>query len=293
MYCLLCWYLTLHFLPLFLCLFLLAFASWFSCRAGGSYDDRRFLDDRFSRDGVYSRGAYHRDILEGEHYPHPPPAVGHWPQTRRRSYEEEYPVERDSRRHEKLYVDSYHEICEADKYHEINTFRDGLCSFDNYTDTGFDRPARYSGRERDDYPYDDYDYKHRMAHLNREDSHERDYEYSRYSYDSDYERGSGKDGNWRRRESRERERDKESSRERDPSPYRRHEHSRSRSRGRDDRMRSRSPRSRSHSRSHREDSYDDGRYDRSERRRDRDDKRYHDNYSVVCFIHCISHLRLW
>ncbi|CAN4078139.1 unnamed protein product [Withania somnifera] len=97
----------------------------------------------------------------------------------------------------------------------------------------------------------------------------------------DYERGSRRDGNWRRRESRERERDKESSRERDPSPYRRHERSRSRSRGHDDRLRSRSPRSRSHSCSHREDSYDDGRYDRSERRRDRDDKRYHDNYSVA------------
>ncbi|KAL3330975.1 hypothetical protein AABB24_034666 [Solanum stoloniferum] len=247
-------------------------------RAGGSFDDRRFLDDRFSRDGVYPRGAYHRDILEGEHYPHPPAAVGHWPQTRRRSYEEVYPVERDSRRHEKPYVDSYHEIREADKYHEINTSRDGYHSFDNYPDAGFDRPARYGGREHDD-PYDDYDYKHRMAHPNREDSRERDYEYSRYSYDSDYERGSRRDGNWRRRESHERERDKESSRERDPSPYRRHE--RSRSRGHDDRLRSRSPRSRSHSRSHREDSYDDGRYDRRERRRDRDDKRYHDNYSVA------------
>ncbi|XP_060207531.1 SUPPRESSOR OF ABI3-5 isoform X2 [Lycium barbarum] len=249
-------------------------------RAGGSYDDRRFVDDRFSRDGVYPRGAYHRDILEGEHYPHPPPAVGHWPQTRRRSYEEEYPVERDSRRHEKPYVDSYHEIREADKYHEINTFRDGYRSFDNYPDAGFDRPARYGGREHDEL-YDDYDYRHRMAHPNREDSRERDYEYSRYSYESDYERGSRRDGNCRRRESRERERDKESSRERDPSPYKRHEHSRSRSRGHDDHLRSRSPRSRSHSRSHREDSYDDGRYDRSERRRDRDDKRYHDNYSVA------------
>ncbi|KAF3682291.1 putative UMP/CMP kinase-like isoform 1 [Capsicum annuum] len=249
-------------------------------RGGGSYDDRRFLDDRFSRDGVYPRGAYHRDILEGEHYPHPPIAVGHWPQTRRRSYEEDYPVERDSRRHEKPYVDSYHEIREADKYHEINTFRDGYRSFDSYPDAGFDRPSRYGGREHDD-PYDDYDYKHRMAHTNREDSRERDYEYSRYSYDSDYERGSRRDGNWRRRESRERERDKGSSRERDPSPYRRHERSRSRSRGHDDRLRSRSPRSRSHSRSHREDSYDDIRCDRSERRRERDDKRYHDNYSVA------------
>ncbi|XP_027774989.1 SUPPRESSOR OF ABI3-5 isoform X7 [Solanum pennellii] len=243
-------------------------------------DFRRFLDDRFSRDGVYPRGAYHRDILDGEHYPHPPAAVGRWPQTRRRSYEEVYPLERDSRRHEKPYVDSYHEIREADKYHEINTSRDGYHSFDNYPDAGFDRPARYGGREHDD-PYDDYDYKHRMAHPNREDSRERDYEYSRYSYDSDYERGSRRDDNWRRRESHERERDKESSRERDPSPYRRHDRSRSRSRGHDDRLRSRSPRSRSHSRSHREDSYDDGRYDRSERRRDRDDKRYHDNYSVA------------
>lgn len=277
------------FLPLFLRIFFpICLASCFFGRGGGSYDDRRFLDDRFSRDGVYPRGAYHRDILEGEHYPHPPIAVGHWPQTRRRSYEEDYPVERDSRRHEKPYVDSYHEIREADKYHEINTFRDGYRSFDSYPDAGFDRPSRYGGREHDD-PYDDYDYKHRMAHTNREDSRERDYEYSRYSYDSDYERGSRRDGNWRRRESRERERDKGSSRERDPSPYRRHERSRSRSRGHDDRLRSRSPRSRSHSRSHREDSYDDIRCDRSERRRERDDKRYHDNYSVVCFLFPMLH----
>lgn len=157
--------------------------------------------------------------------------------------------------------------------------------FDNNHDLGFGRPARYGGRDRDDYAYEHYDYRHRVSHQSREDSRERDYDYGRHSYDSDYDRGSRRDSNWRRRDSRDREHDRRaSSRERDHSPYTRHERSRSRSRDRDDRLRSRSPRSRSHSRSHREDSYDDIRYDRSERRRDHDDRRHHDSYSVVCFI---------
>ncbi|XP_031124991.1 SUPPRESSOR OF ABI3-5 isoform X2 [Ipomoea triloba] len=214
-------------------------------RVGGSYDDRRFVDERFSRDNIYPRSGFHRDILEREQYPHPPPPVGLWTQTRRRSYEEEYPLDRDSRRNEKM-------------------------------------PARYGGRDRDDYAYEHYDYRHRVSHQSREDSRERDYDYGRHSYDSDYDRGSRRDSNWRRRDSRDREHDRRaSSRERDHSPYTRHERSRSRSRDRDDRLRSRSPRSRSHSRSHREDSYDDIRYDRSERRRDHDDRRHHDSYSVA------------
>ncbi|KAK9270073.1 hypothetical protein L1049_025647 [Liquidambar formosana] len=254
-------------------------------RVGGSYDDRRFIDDRFSRDNIYPRNAFHRDILERDNYPPPPPAVGIWPQTRRRSYEEEYSLERESRRHEKPYLemDTYRE---ADKYHEIDTFqefdkfRDGYRSADNYRDHGFERPARFGGRDRDDYALDEYDYRPRISHQGREDSRERDYDYGRHSYDSDYDRGSRRDGNWRRRESRDRERDKRClSRERDPSPHRRHE--RSRSRGRDDRPRSRSPRGRSHGRSHREDSYDDGRHERTEKRRDREDKRQHEHYSVA------------
>ncbi|KAK6133798.1 hypothetical protein DH2020_032509 [Rehmannia glutinosa] len=217
-------------------------------RDGGSYDDRRFIDERFSRENVYPRGAFHRDALERDNYPPPPSSVGMWPQTRRRSYEEEYSFERDHRRHEKP-------------------------------------PARYGGRDREDYGYDDYDYRSRVSH-SREDSRERDYDYGRQSYDSDYDRGGRRDGNWRRRESRDREWDKRGlSREKDESPYRRHEHSpshsRSRSRGRDDRARSRSPRSRSHGRSHRGDSYDDSHYDRSDRRRDREDRRQHDHYSVA------------
>ncbi|TYJ03845.1 hypothetical protein E1A91_A12G055300v1 [Gossypium mustelinum] len=137
------------------------------------------------------------------------------------------------------------------------------------------RPSRFGGRERDDNSYDDYDYRPRVSHQSRDNSRERDYEYGRHSYDSDYERGSRRDGNWRRRD-----RDR-LSRERDQSPHRRHERSRSRSHGRDDRPRSRSPRSRSHGRSHREDSYDDGRNDKTEKRRDREEKYQREHYSVA------------
>ncbi|KAH6825103.1 suppressor of abi3-5 [Perilla frutescens var. hirtella] len=216
-------------------------------RDDGSYDDRRFIDERFSRENVYPRGAFHRDVPDRDNYPPPPSSVGMWPQTRRRSYEEEYSFDRDIRRHEKP-------------------------------------PARHGGRDREDYGYDDYDYRSR--HQSKEDSREREYDYGRPSYDSDYDRGGRRDGNWRRRESRDREWEKRGlSRERDESPYRRHEHSpsrsRSRSRGHDDRARSRSPRGRSHGRSYREDSYEDSRYDRGDRRRDREDRRHHDHYSVA------------
>ncbi|KAL6999354.1 hypothetical protein U1Q18_000515 [Sarracenia purpurea var. burkii] len=178
-------------------------------------------------------------------------------------------------------MDAYRE---ADKYHEIDTFqeydkfRDGYRSIDNYRDHGYDRPARYGGRERDDYAYDDYAYRSRISHQSREDSRERDYDYGRHSYDSDYDRGSRRESSWRSRESRDRDRDKRClSREKDRSPHRRHE--RSRSRGHNDRPRSRSPRGRSHGRSYREDSYDDSRHDRSEKRRDRE--HHHENYSVA------------
>ncbi|XP_065850651.1 SUPPRESSOR OF ABI3-5 isoform X2 [Euphorbia lathyris] len=252
-------------------------------RAGGTYDERRF-DDRYARDNIYPRNAFHREILERENYP-PPAAVGLWPQSRRRSYEEDYPLDRESRRHEKPYMDTYGEIdtfCdhEIDSYQEVDKFRDGYRSMDNYRDHGFDRSSRFGGRDRDDYVYDDYDYRNRASTQSRENSRERDYEYGRHSYDSDYERGSKRDGNWRRRESRDRDRDKRSlGRERDQSPHRRHE--RSHSHGHDNRSRSRSPRGRSHGRSQREDSFDDERHERSERWRDRDEKRQRGNYTVA------------
>ncbi|XP_050386966.1 SUPPRESSOR OF ABI3-5 isoform X4 [Argentina anserina] len=227
-------------------------------RVGGSYDERRFIDERYTRDNVYPRNTFHRDVLDRDNYPPPPPphAVGIWPHSRRRSYEEEFPIDRESRRHDK--------------------------HVDNYRDPGFERTSRLGGRDRDDYAYDDFDYRSGITHKTRGDSRERDYDYGRHSYDSDYDRSSRREGNWRRRESRDRERDKKCL-SRETSPYRRHERSRSRSRsrGHDDRPRSRSPRSRSHGRSHREDSYDDGRYERTDKRRDREDKRQREQYSVA------------
>nr|XP_028951162.1 SUPPRESSOR OF ABI3-5-like isoform X3 [Malus domestica] len=188
-------------------------------------------------------------------------------------------------------MDSYHEMDnfldhDSDTFQDFDKFRDSYRSV-NYRDPGFDRIARFGGRDRDDYAYDDFDSRPRSTHQNREDSRERDYDYGRYSYDSDYDGSSRRDGNWRcrgSRESRDRERDKKClSRETEQSPHRRHEQSRSRSisRGHDDRPRSRSPRGRSHGRSHREDSYDDGRYEGTDKRRDRDEKRHREHYSVA------------
>ncbi|KAH8483126.1 hypothetical protein H0E87_027762 [Populus deltoides] len=124
--------------------------------------------------------------------------------------------------------------------------RDGYHSIDNYRDHKFDRASRFGEHDRDDYAYDDYNYKSRTSYQKRGDSRERDYEHGRHSYDSDYERSSRRDGNWRRRESHDRECDKRAlSQEKSQSPNRWHE--RSQFRGYDDRPRSRSPRSRSHS----------------------------------------------
>ncbi|GAV61742.1 RRM_1 domain-containing protein/G-patch domain-containing protein/RRM_6 domain-containing protein [Cephalotus follicularis] len=249
-------------------------------RVGGSYDERRFLDERYSRDNFYQRNAFHRDILERENYPHPLPDVGLWPQSRRRSYEEEYPLDRESRRHNFYHdMDTFRDH-ELDSVQEPDKFRDGYRSADNYRDHGFDRPPRSGGRDRDDYSYEDHDYRSRIPHQNRGGSHDRDYDHGWHSYDSDYDRGSRRDGNWRRRESRDRGDKRELSREKDQSPNTRHE--RSRSYGRDDHSRSRSPRGRSYSRSHRENSYDDDdRYERPEKRRDRDEKRNREHYSVA------------
>ncbi|KHN05369.1 RNA-binding protein 5 [Glycine soja] len=263
-------------------------------------------DERYPRDAVYQRNNFHRDILDREAYLPPGPPVGHWSQAKRRGYDEDYALDRESRRFQRPYHESYNQIDgfrdrEIDTYPEYERFRDGYTGIENYGDRGYDKPARFVGNDHgDDYAYDDdYDYKSRASsHHHREDSHERDYDHGRHSYDSDYERGSRRDSNWRQRESRDRERDKRGhSRERDLSPHRRrersrshsrsrsrshsHSHSRSQSRGHDDHPRSRSPRGRSHGRSYKADSYSDSRYDKSERRRDRDDKRQREHYSVA------------
>ncbi|CAA6660668.1 unnamed protein product [Spirodela intermedia] len=212
-------------------------------RVDGSYSGRRILDEGFSRDPVYPRSGYNRDVLSRDPYPAPPHVPELWHQERR-NLEEDYGTIRDSRR-------------DADSYHEIDSL---------------------AGRGHDEFSNDDYEHLNRVPHQSRENSRDRESEFSRYNYDSDYDRAK-RDNSWRRRDTR--ERDSRDSREREPSPRRRRE--RSRSRGHDDRSRSRSPRGRSHSRSHREDSYDDTRYARSDRKRerDRDDRRHNDSTSVA------------
>lgn len=86
----------------------------FSDRVGSAYDDRRFVDERFPRDSTYSRGTFHRDV-ERDNHAVPPPA-GQWSQARRRSYEEEYPLESEPRRHAKSY---------PEPYYEMDSFREG------------------------------------------------------------------------------------------------------------------------------------------------------------------------
>ncbi|KAJ0970767.1 hypothetical protein J5N97_018726 [Dioscorea zingiberensis] len=260
-------------------------------RAGGPYGARRYVDEGFSREPVYPRNGFNREVHDRDVYP-PPSVSGMWSQHRRRNFEEEYALIREPRRHENPYHEAFHDMDnyrEADRYQGFDSFHDvrenyrnadSVRDSDSYRDRGFDRHARLGVRDREEIGGDNYEVRHRYPQ-SREDSRERDYEYSRYSYDSDHERGR-RDSIWRRRESRDRERDKRDlSRERDQSPHRRH-HDRSRSRGHDDRSRSRSPRGRSRGRSHREDNYDDDRYERSEKQRDRDrDEKRHFDSSVA------------
>ncbi|KAG9148540.1 hypothetical protein Leryth_022184 [Lithospermum erythrorhizon] len=248
-------------------------------RDDGAYDLRRLLEDR------HTRGP-NQDIVDRENYP-PPPATDLWQQSRRGSYEDEY-----SRQPEKPYEDSYHEMDsfreankynDVDRFHGYDKFRDSR-SIDDYHDHEFDRPARYGARRHDDYPYDDYGYRSRFSHHDRDDSRERDYGYSSHGYDSDHERSGRRGGSWKKSDSRDRERDnRDVSRERDHSPCRKQRQSRSRSHSYDDRPRSRSPRSRSrsHGRSYREDSYEDITHVRNEKRREREDRRQHEHYSVA------------
>lgn len=212
--------------------------------------------------------------------------MGPLPQSRRRNSEETYP--RELRRHEKPSTDTNYD---ADYYHDTEVgSRNGY-----YRDQGHERSSRYDGR--DDYSSS----RSRNYHHNRDDSRGKDYDYARRSYDSDYERGSVRDGNRksgdsqdRERNSRDREwgsRDREGdnrsfSRERDVSPQRRYEKSRSGSAGRDgfSRSRSRSPRGRSHGRSYREDSYEGDHWYGSERRREYEDRHDQDHFSAVYII---------
>ncbi|PKA61661.1 Glycine-rich RNA-binding protein 3, mitochondrial [Apostasia shenzhenica] len=248
-------------------------------RAGGSFGGRR--DEGFSRDSRYSRDAYPREMLDRDFYP-PPPNSGMWSQYRRRHFDEEYAMSRDSRRPAGTFteIDNFNDpkiFQETDSFHDRYRHVDGHYDADGYHENAFERHARSGARDRDE-DRDRYDPRHRGSHESREDSREREYDSGRYDYESDQDKGRS-ESSWRRRGSRDHERENRGlSRERDQSPYgRRYDHSRSR--GHNDRSRSRSPRGRNRGRSYREDSYDDNRYDIYDKRReyDFDEKRYSDS----------------
>ncbi|KAE8709331.1 hypothetical protein F3Y22_tig00110332pilonHSYRG01330 [Hibiscus syriacus] len=137
-----------------------------------SYDERRYLVERYSRDNVYFRGSYHIDFLERENQSAPPAASGIWSQSRRTTYEEEYPHNRDSRRHQKPYADSYSDMDtfrdhEITQFQDFDKFRDGYHGVDNFRNHEFDRSSKFGGRERDS-SYDDYDYRPRISHQSRD-----------------------------------------------------------------------------------------------------------------------------
>ncbi|CAE6076232.1 unnamed protein product [Arabidopsis arenosa] len=240
-------------------------------RFGASYDER-YPDERLMRDDVYN-------------YPPGHNTLGALPQSRRRNYEENYP--REHRRQEKPYIDSNYA---ADYYHDSEAgSHNGY-----YRDHEHERSSRYDGR--DDYSCNDNNYRSRNYQHSRDDGREKDYDYSRRSYDSDYERGSVRDGSRKSRDPQDRERNSRDrewdsrdrewdkrcfSRERDESPHKRYEKSRSRSTGRGEFSRSRSPRGRSHGRSYREDSYEGDHWNESERRREYEDRHDQEHFSAT------------
>ncbi|KAG6494235.1 hypothetical protein ZIOFF_049254 [Zingiber officinale] len=253
-------------------------------RFSGSYGGRRFLADGFPRGSGYPRNSFRNDMHERDIYL-PPHAPGVWSHPRR-NFDGEYALVRDSSKN----VEPYHEMDsfgdpasyrEADSFHDVDKFHDRYRSMerysdeDSYHDYGYDRHGRLADRDREEV-CSDYEIRHHSSHRSREGSRDRGFDHDRYNYDSDHER-SKREGSWRRHGSHDRDHEKRGfGREKDQSPYRQRE--RSHSRGRDDQSRSRSPRSKSR-RSHREESYDDGWYERNDRRwdYDRDEKRYNDS----------------
>ncbi|KAI3925872.1 hypothetical protein MKX01_014512 [Papaver californicum] len=108
---------------------------------------------------------------------------------------------------------------------------------------------------------------------------ERHYNYGRSRYDSDSDIGGKRDGEWKRRDFYDHVRDRKSlSRERDQCPHRRCK--RSRSSGHDACQRSRSPQVCIRGRSH-QDNYDKDRHNKSEGRRNRDDRQSHEHSSMT------------
>ncbi|KAI3840696.1 hypothetical protein MKW92_012684 [Papaver armeniacum] len=196
---------------------------------GGTYKRKRFTEVEFPREATSPSYASYLETLMRDSAP--PPAVSTCPQPRRKGFDEESALARDSSQHDKPYGDSFHELDrlqEAKKYHEIDNsqvvdkFQDSYHGTDSCYDHGYDGPERLSGCNRADFPPDDSDYDRggkRDDSWKRRDSRERDKKsLSRERDQSDYDRGDKRDDSWKRRDSRERDK-KSLSRERDQPDY--------------------------------------------------------------------------
>ncbi|XP_026459939.1 SUPPRESSOR OF ABI3-5-like [Papaver somniferum] len=172
---------------------------------GGTYKRKRFTEEEFPREATSPSYASYLETLMRDSAP--PPAVGTCPQPRRKGFDEEPALARDSSQHDKPYVDKL-----QDSYHGT----------DSCYDHGYDGTERLSGCNRADFPPDDSDYDRggkRDDSWKRCDSRERDKKsLSRERDQSDYDRGDKRDDSWKRRDSRERDK-KSLSRERDQPDY--------------------------------------------------------------------------
>ncbi|KAI3963696.1 hypothetical protein MKW98_021936 [Papaver atlanticum] len=185
---------------------------------GGTYKRRRFTEGEFSRGATSPSYASYLETLMQDTAPQP--AVGTWPQPRRKGFDEESALARDSRQHDKPYGYSFHELDrlqEPKKYHNIDNsqvvdkYQDSYHGTDSYHNHGHNGPERLSGCSHAYCPPDDFDYRPCIS-VTKEVSHDQS------CYDSDYDRAGKRDDSWKRRDSRKRDK-KSLSRERDQSDY--------------------------------------------------------------------------
>ncbi|KAI3873133.1 hypothetical protein MKX03_031509 [Papaver bracteatum] len=183
---------------------------------GGTCKRRRFTEGEFSRGATSPSYASYLETLMQDSAPQP--AVGTWPQPRRKRFDEESALARDSRQHDKPYGYSFHELDrlqEPKKYHNIDNsqvvdkYQDSYHGTGSYHNHGHNGPERLSGCSHAYCPPDGFAYRPCIS-VTKEVSHDQS------CYDSDYDRAGKRDDSWKRRDSRKRDK-KSLSRERDQS----------------------------------------------------------------------------
>ncbi|XP_026403613.1 uncharacterized protein LOC113298934 isoform X3 [Papaver somniferum] len=143
---------------------------------GGTYNRKRFPEEGFPREATSPSYASYLETLMRDSGP--PPAVGTWPQPRRKGFDEESALARDSRQHDKPYGDSFRELdrlqepkkyCEIDNFQVVDKYPDSYRGFDSYYNHGHDGPGMLSRCNH--FPPDDLDHRPRIS-LTTEVSHE-------------------------------------------------------------------------------------------------------------------------